>query len=169
MKFQYKDEYKYPTHIMLNVTDACNLACRYCFVEQHPHYMTLDIAKKAVDWTYKNYMIKKSKKLLLYKDEKPDINFFGGEPMLMYNSIIVPLIEYIEKKYPNIFTFGMTTNCTLLTQESIDFFYEHRMGHILCSIDGAEKTQCYNRPCKNGDNSSKLIEKNIKYLLEKFP
>ena len=43
MSFEYKEKYKYPTKICLNLTDNCNLACRYCFVEQHPHYMTYDI------------------------------------------------------------------------------------------------------------------------------
>ena len=40
-EFEYKEVYKYLSNIMLCVTDACNLACRYCFVEQHPNYMTL--------------------------------------------------------------------------------------------------------------------------------
>jgi len=31
--FKYKNKYHYPIHIMLNVTDDCNLACKYCFVE----------------------------------------------------------------------------------------------------------------------------------------
>ena len=31
--FIYKEEYKYLTNVCLNLTDACNLACRYCFVE----------------------------------------------------------------------------------------------------------------------------------------
>jgi len=53
-EFEYKEYYKYLTNVMLNVTDDCNLACRYCFVEQHPHYMTLDTAKAAVDWQYNN-------------------------------------------------------------------------------------------------------------------
>lgn len=166
-KFIYEERYKYPIHNMLNVTDACNLACRYCFVEQHPHYMTLEIAKKAIDWTYQNYLKRQDKKLL-YKGERPEINFFGGEPMLMYDKIIKPLVLYTEEKYNNLFWFGITTNCTLLTKESIDFLTEHEFG-ILCSIDGAEYTQCFNRPCRNGDNSSKLIEKNIRYLIEKNP
>ena len=166
-KFEYKDEYHYPTNMMLNVTDNCNLQCRYCFVEQHPHYMTLDIALQAVDWVIKNYKIKREKGLLNATD-KCSLNFFGGEPTLMFEKIIIPTVEYIEDKYPNMFNLGMTSNCTLLNKERVDFLYEHQI-HVLASIDGAEETQCYNRPCRNGDNSSKLVEQNIKYLLEKFP
>jgi len=32
-QFIYKKEYKYLTSAMLNVTDDCNLECKYCFVE----------------------------------------------------------------------------------------------------------------------------------------
>ena len=165
-KFIYTEDYAHPTFIMLNVTDACNLACRYCFVEQHPHYMTLDVAKQAIDWAYNNYCYQKEHKHKF--TDQITVNFFGGEPMLMYDQIIVPTVLYAEEKYPNLFNFGITTNCTLLSKEKIDFFYEHKFG-ILTSIDGAEITQCYNRPCRNGANSSKMIEKNIHYLLEKFP
>jgi molybdenum cofactor biosynthesis enzyme MoaA len=31
--FEYKKHYQYLTACMLNVTDSCNLKCRYCFVE----------------------------------------------------------------------------------------------------------------------------------------
>jgi len=32
MEFEYLEWYKYPTNVVLNLTDNCNLACRYCFV-----------------------------------------------------------------------------------------------------------------------------------------
>ncbi len=170
LQFEYKEQYQYPYIVMLNLTDNCNLACKYCFVEQHPHYMTLEIAKKSIKYIYQNIQkqIELQNQEVTKKNFKSAINFFGGEPMLCYDSIIKPLILWIEQNYPNYFHFGITTNCTLLSKESIDFFKEHNIG-ILASIDGAEYTQCYNRPCRNGDNSFKLIEKNIPYLLEQFP
>ena len=91
--FEYKEEYRYPTSACLNVTDNCNLACRYCFVEQHPHYMSLQTAKDAIDYLENNYIYKKEH---LGIDIPIHITFFGGEPMLMYNEIIVPLTEYVQ-------------------------------------------------------------------------
>ena len=32
-EFIDKEEYHYPYDLVLNVTDACNLKCKYCFVE----------------------------------------------------------------------------------------------------------------------------------------
>ena len=54
MDFEYKEEYKYLTNICLNLTDACNCECKYCFVEQQPHYMTYEVAQAAVDFIVEN-------------------------------------------------------------------------------------------------------------------
>lgn len=32
-KFNYNEQWLYMTKACLNITDACNLCCRYCFVE----------------------------------------------------------------------------------------------------------------------------------------
>lgn len=166
--FEYKEEYKYLSNVVINVTDDCNLQCKYCFVEQQPHYMTLDTAKFIIDYLYQN--LNKKKELNIIPPEgRSRVQFFGGEPLLCYNSIIVPLVEYCNNKYPNSFVFGITTNGTLLNTEIIDFLYENNFD-ILLSIDGDQTTQDYNRPCKNCNQSSfDLIIKNIPYLLEKFP
>ena len=167
-KFIYKEEYKYLSNAVFNVTNDCNLKCKYCFVEQHPQYMTLEIAKMAVDYLYKNLQKKKEMGIIPPKGHSR-IQFFGGEPTLCYDTIIVPVVEYCKEKYPNSFTFGISTNGTLLNKEKIDFFKKNNF-NLLLSIDGAKKTQDFNRPCKNCNLSSfDLLEKNIPYLLEQFP
>ena len=80
----------------MNITDDCNLACHYCFVQQKPHYMDLQTAKDAVDFLWNNYQIKKEKKL---PTDNPYINFFGGEPTLLWDEIIEPLSIYIRNNY----------------------------------------------------------------------
>lgn len=167
MSFEYKEQYQYLSSACLNITDACNLACRYCFVEQHPHYMTLDTAKAAVDYLLNNLYIKKEKGFI-EKSAKSFINFFGGEPTLLWDEIIVPLTLYMEEKYPNEIELGITTNGTLLNKEKIDFLYNHKIIPLL-SIDGAKETQDTNRPCQNGESSFDKIIEIIPYLLEKFP
>lgn len=167
MSFKYEEKYQYLFSICLNVTNSCNLACRYCFVEQHPNFMTLDTAKKAADFIYNN--LQKAKEIqAVPPGQKGIITFFGGEPTIMFDQIIVPLIQYVENKYNSEIEFSITTNGTLLNEERIKFLYDHKVG-ILLSIDGQERTQCYNRPCRNGDNSFKLVEKNIPNLLYYYP
>lgn len=167
MAFVYEEKYSYPVKVMLNLTDNCNLACRYCFVQQKPNYMTLQVAKDSVDFIVKNYNIRTEKYGL--KDKK-GIFFFGGEPTLMFDSIIVPLMQYIEETYNlDDFDFGITTNGTLLNKERIDFLKKYNISPLL-SIDGNAETQNYNRPYKNGiGNSFDAVIKNIPYLLENFP
>lgn len=169
MNFQYLEQYRYPTYLVLNLTDNCNLECIYCFVKQKPHYMSLKTAKETVDYLVNNYNIKKEKNLLR-NNEKKTIIFFGGEPTLLFDEVIKPLIFYIEEKY-NIeeFKFHITTNGTLLNEERIKFMSKYQFVPLL-SIDGDKYTQDYNRPCKNRLQSSfELVQKNIPMLLEYFP
>lgn len=170
-QFEYHEKYSHPIHLALNLTNDCNLACRYCFVEQKPNYMTLDIAIQAVEYLINNLKLHKT----IFKDienyKLGSIWFFGGEPLLCFNSIIKPLVKYCESKdYLKDLTFALTTNATLLDKEKIDFFKQYEIMPMV-SIDGAPETQDYNRPYKNNSNilSSQLIEKNIPYLLQQFP
>ena len=167
-EFEYKEIYQYPYHGVINVTDDCNLRCQYCFTEHSPHYMTLETAMKTADWLYNN-KIKQEEIIGKKITRKCEIYFFGGEPMLCYKTIIIPLVEYCKDKYPNAFAFGLTTNGTLLTKDSIDFFVENNF-KLLLSFDGNRKTQEYNRPsCNKNISSYDLVTKNLKYLLEKIP
>lgn len=130
------------TSAFLNVTNACNLACRYCFVEQHPNYMTFDVAKDAADFLAKN----------CDNVQTPSITFFGGEPMLCWNAVVHPLIEYIRTKYGLRYSLSMTTNGTLLTKDILEYLYDNNVS-VMISIDGDKKTQDYNRPKHNGESS----------------
>lgn len=163
-----KHEYGLPTCVCLNVTDDCNLACKYCFVQQKPHYMSLEVGKKAIDFIIQNHREKKKYHVNPEELDVPNVTFFGGEPMLMFNRLIVPLVQYAEETYPNEITFDMTTNGTLLDDEKLLFLKEHHI-HLLLSIDGNEEVQNCNRPCKNGTPSFPLVEKNIPKILEYFP
>ena len=164
--FEYKEEYGWLTNICLNVTDACNLACRYCFVEQHPHYMTYEIAEKAVYFILDNL----EKKRIFFNNPNltASIAYFGGEPTILWNEIIVPLTDWIRKNnFP--IELGMTTNGTLLNEERIKYLYDNQIIPLL-SIDGDRATQEYNRPCLNSSQSSfDLIQQNIPILLRYFP
>ena len=168
MSFIYEEQLAHPLHVLLVTTDSCNLACRYCFVEQHPHFMSFDIAKAAVDWIITNYKWRENNGFLR-SDETPSVYFFGGEPMLMYESIIVPTVNYCHEQYPDFkFIFGMTTNGTLLDEEKILWLKKHNF-YILLSIDGDKPTQDYNRPCQDLTKSSfDLLKPNLPILVRLF-
>lgn len=162
MDFEYNTKYQQFTQAVLNVTNDCNLACTYCFVEQSYVYMPLETGYSIIDICYQNYLEKG-------KEQEPLIYFFGGEPLLTYSSLIKPIILYAEDKYPNIFHFGITTNGTCLTRENLQFFKKYNVS-ILLSIDGNADTQNTNRPMKDKTkNSFDFIMPIIPTLLQYFP
>lgn len=146
------------TSAFLNVTDDCNLRCRYCFVDKHKNYVNLKTAQDAVDFLAANAE---------ETSTSPSLNFFGGEPMLMWDTIIVPLVLYAKERHPS-FTFSITTNGTLLNKTRLRFMKEHNIG-LLLSMDGSEMTQNEHRPFADDSGSFDVIAKNIPPILELFP
>ncbi len=147
------------TSAMLVVTHACNLACRYCFVHQEPCHMSFEAALDAAKFLAVNAE---------ESGQTPSVNFFGGEPMLMWDSIIVPLTEWIRKEYGKPFQLSVTTNGTLLTPERITYMKENHIGMLL-SIDGREETQNYNRPYHSGEGSFETLSQTLPLVVENFP
>ena len=141
---------------MLILTHACNLACRHCFVHKEPETMTLETAKAAADFLIANS-----------EGNTPEINYFGGEPTLCWDSIIVPLTRYI-RDMGKPFHLAMTSNGVLLTDERLQFMKDNDIG-LLFSIDGAKATQDYNRPFRDGSGSFDALESRIQAIAKAFP
>lgn len=145
------------TQIVLNLTDDCNLKCKYCFVEQHPHRMSYKVAEDAVEWVLKN-----AKEV--DEEQPPAVGFFGGEPALEWDTIIVPIV----KKYFGKVNFSITSNTTLMTEERLKFLAEHNVEYLF-SIDGNKYCQDINRPTKNNTSSFDLLEDKLDLVSKYFP
>lgn len=143
----------------LNITQKCNLACKYCFVYQQPLDMSYQVAKDAADFYANNAK---------ETNDMPSINYFGGEPLLRWDDIIVPLTEYIRETYGDKYKLGMTTNGILLDEEKLEFMKKHKIG-FLFSIDGDKETQDNNRPFHNGKGSFDLLVDKIPMFLKYNP
>ena len=100
------------TSVFLILTHQCNLKCKYCFVSQDKSTMSLEMACKGIDFAVHN---------LRGEKEKAKITFFGGEPLIRWDEVIVPAVLYAEKHYPGKVNFGITTNCVLLTKDKSEF------------------------------------------------
>ena len=152
------------TNAVINLTDNCNLRCPYCFTEHNIRTMDFGTLKSSIMFILNG--------LDKFESHKPPcFNFFGGEPMLHYDDLIKPSIEWVEEnglreKYK--INFGMTTNGTLLNEERIKWLKQHEVS-ILLSIDGAKYTQDKQRPTVDGKSSFEMVEKNIPTLLTYFP
>jgi len=74
------------------------------------------------------------------ENEKIDLKFFGGEPLLEFD-LVKEILSYVKLKFRE-FSFEICTNGFLLTLEMLDFFErENFKFHI--SIDGDRITQGY--------------------------
>ena len=145
--------YPPPTRLILLLTHACQLKCRYCRVRKFSGSMPEEIALKAVD--------------LLFTSNRPDLQlqFFGGEPLLRFD-LVKKAVEYaakLNRKQKRRLTFILTTNGIALTPEKVDFFKKHKF-LIECSVDGEIENQLKMRsPVDGVDYYSRLLE-NYKYL-----
>lgn len=145
----------------IDVTLDCNLACQYCYKRTHPHvYMNRRTAFDIIVW-------------LMYASaniHNLTVFFMGGEPLLQFSLIkdLVPFAKHRAKQHGKKIDFGLTTNCTLITDEVVDFLRTWNFA-VLCSIDGIPESQNTTRPTKNGGHSSHLLEKGVHKLLDWNP
>jgi uncharacterized protein len=148
--------------IDLDVTEACNLACIYCFKWQKKAvHMDEATAMNAIDW-----LLEASGD---FKGELK-VNMMGGEPLLCFDLIqkIVPYGKCRARQLGKNLHFGCTTNCTHLTDEMMRFWRRFGMG-FHCSIDGVPEVQDHNRPFLGGGPSSQAVERNVPKILDYRP
>lgn len=148
--------------VSLFVTYQCNMCCVYCH-EQYgkkitSDFMTIDVAKKAIDWTFD---MNDGKSALLFR-------FHGGEPLLNY-PIIKESIAYIKSlKSTQPINFQITTNCSLLTDEIINDIASEGID-LTISFDGPPEYQRKNRIMKNGLDSYTIVVDKIRKVVKRIP
>lgn len=153
-KYDYQT-YSTPGVVLLGLTNRCNLACPYCFVRQSNSDMSMEVAEAAVELMLKNAEL---------HGTEPQVIFFGGEPLLMFDEIIVPLMDKYKDK---VHKWGITTNGALLDEDKVDFFYKRGVEPLL-SFDGIKMVQDKQRPGK-GFSSYERVMENLPYILFRFP
>ncbi len=144
----------------LFVTQQCNLACDYCYIDKKKTVMPLPTAEKIMEFVFAHAA----------KDENIEIGFFGGEPLLEFDRIkeITDMIhrhKSFDAKRVNI---SIVTNGTIFSEEIAEFLKEKKI--VLCvSCDGPAAVQDVHRHFPNGAGSSALVEKNLREALKWFP
>jgi uncharacterized protein len=148
--------------LCLHMAHTCNLKCSYCFAGDGEYsggtkLMPLGVAEKAVD-------------LLLSKSGKKknvEIDFFGGEPMLNFD-VVKKTVEYArkeQKKYNKEVHFTITTNGTILDDDSLQFINEN-MDNVVLSIDGRKEVHDRLRVYADGSGSYDKVLPNIKKIAD---
>jgi len=157
--------------LVFEVTDACNLKCKYCiygeFYEDHDvrenSMLPIDKAIRLIDYLnqYWNSPRCTSSNTYMY------ISFYGGEA-LMNMEFVKAVVAYIEQlDCPRReFRFSMTTNAILLHRH-MDYLVEKKF-NLLISLDGNEYNHSY-RVDHSGRNSFSRVIRNVDLLQERHP
>jgi len=158
-------------HLVFEVTDRCNLNCKYCgYSDFYRGYDTRE---------GKNLSFKRAKLIIdylsdLWKDDISDgrnnelvISFYGGEPLMNF-PFIKQVIDYAEMlgNVGRCCSYGITTNAVLMDQY-MDFLVEKNF-RLLISLDGNKFAQSY-RVDHSGKSSFDRVFRNINLLRVKYP
>lgn len=138
----------------------CNQSCQYCQVSRHSETassssdMSIEALRKSVD--------------LMLHNPSPSVTmeFQGGESMLRFD-LVKEGVLYAEERNKIIgkqITYVICTNLTILTDEHLEFFAEHKV-QISTSLDGPAHLHNKNRPICDGDAYA-TVTRNIRRAQE---
>ena len=152
--------------IILQLTQNCNLRCKYCVYSGSYHNrthtnkrMNWETAKEAIDFYYAHS----------HMTDMARIGLYGGEPLLEFD-LIKKIVEYSEKKFAGKeLRINMTTNATLLTPEIVAYLQEHDFD-LLVSLDGPRNVQDKSRVFADGNRGTfDTIMANFEMIQREFP
>lgn len=151
--------------ITINPTLACNMSCWYCY-ESHKNMpaMSADVKQSVLLLIDKLLADNKLKKL--------NLSFFGGEPLLYFDKVVVDIINYAKmqcKAFDAKLSIHFTTNAYLLTDnvlkqlEGLDVSFQ-------ITIDGGKQVHDSVRKTKGGEPTyARIVEHIHQTLSHGFP
>jgi len=158
------------TSLTLEVTEACNLRCRYCIFSggytnwrSHGRRRMSDVtALGAID---------------LYLDHCKDsdtvmVGFYGGEPLLNFD-LIRRCCDYVKsrerdnRKHRDI-RFSLTTNGTLLTDEVLEYLI-HNNFSLSFSLDGPREVHDRYRVSADDRGTFEVVFQSIQRIYKEYP
>ncbi|MCY1634295.1 radical SAM/SPASM domain-containing protein [Marinifilum sp. D737] len=173
----------FPKKFCLEVTQNCNLRCKYCDYttaendlsdkgRKHSYQrMDIEIGKKAIDYYFNRlkYLYSRSERsnfIKTIRDIEPMITFYGGEPLLEFDTL-KELINYIKlfdfAEYGlkrDDFNITINSNLTVLTNVMMEFVVDNNITlHI--SLDGPKDIHDKMRVFKNGQGSFEKVLENL--------
>lgn len=149
--------------LLIYPTYQCNVRCWYCIQNHQDVVMSNDVIHKVK--AHVKRILETNKKLKNFH-----ISWFGGEPLLEYNTIIdiTNYTLHLCNKHNVIFSASITTNGILLSEERIKHFKELNLNHYQITIDGhREKHNKVKR--LNKQSAFDLTVNNIKHIAEINP
>ena len=148
--------------LTLCLTQDCTLRCRYCYAgRKQPRSMTWETAEAAMQLG-----LAEARRT----GDALDLSFFGGEPLLEWE-LLRRCTEWMQAQdvsdLPGPVRFGVTTNCTLLTSDKIEWLEAHDF-KVGLSVDGSPGMHNINRRFPDGSGSHDTVAHALE-LLQNHP
>lgn len=120
--------------LFFEITDCCNLSCKHCGSDciSQGQYLTIEDVKRV---------------LASLQNERPMICLSGGEPLLHYD--FFKIAECVRDMG---FSWGLTTNATLIDETVAKRLRQTGMSTVSVSIDGMERSHDLLRGVKGAWN-----------------
>lgn len=149
-------------HLMVNPTMNCNFKCWYCY-ETHikGSKVTSDTFQKITSYIDNTMSARKNLKRFI-------LSFFGGEPLLYYKDVVLPLMQYTfhaARHYNLALGISFTTNGYLIDDDMIKDFLSYSVTGLQISFDGNKEQHDQTRFVSKTRGSYDVIVQNIKKLV----
>ena len=151
-------------YVTINPTLDCNLRCWYCYEDHHiGSLMNTKTQNNIVEFVKAQYIQQDIKSL--------HVAFFGGEPLLGYRRVIIPLLTELSLfcKRKNIsLHHHYTTNGTLLSPNKVDALLSisSKMS-VQISFDGNRLWHNKTKSFASGVGSFDLTKTNLLYIAQR--
>lgn len=183
---KYDQMHVLPRRFILEVTEDCNLRCKYCYntigkgKRVHANReMTEDVAFAAIDYYFKSYTeklsrVKPSERKIFIDKAKPTLSWWGGEPFLNFEVIKKSKVYFDKLPWEDYgiqkdkIVYSLTTNLTIFNDEISDFLIKNQI-FLFVSLDGDKYLHDTNRVFVNGHGSFDVVKKNLDNLYSTDP
>lgn len=150
--------------IVINPTMDCNLRCWYCYETHHKDSYMKNSTIESLRIFIKNKIIRADIKFFT-------LSFFGGEPLLAFDNIILPLIQNTQdlcNSHTVKMNLTFTSNCVLLTQETVNSLARTGLKtYIQVPFDGNNEFHNKTKKTARGEGTYNTIISNIQYAAGK--
>lgn len=144
-----------PGHIVLKITDDCNLNCKYCYSSggSGRHTMSPELVLSLFDQIAEQNGVPLT------------CCFHGGEPLL-YPALLEQIAEALSQRYyyPRIH-FTIQTNGTLITEDAVRFFKKYNV-NVGISLDGLRDANDIYRVDRAGNSTYDRVMRGVSALRE---
>jgi uncharacterized protein len=146
--------------LTLMLHENCNFRCTYCFEDFKNKKFEGDTINKLI--TFVEQKLPTNGELF--------IHFYGGEPLLAWDSLIkiYDKLSEVAKLKNSFATFFITTNGSLLTHDKVNAIAQRAISHVKITLDGPPEVHNRRRKKVKGGETFDAILKNLLYSAEFF-